>query len=75
VPFCRHQAFQQQVQHLARMAQTPGWRAYARARAVELEADQSGLFVGLVDAVRSVLATGGPAKPGVCADPNPVKPR
>ena len=43
--------FQNQVNHLARLAQSPGWLDYARARAKELEADKSGEFVGLYAAV------------------------
>ena len=76
----KQRAFEQQVQHLAhmvRLARTvkaPGMLDYARQRAAELQADQSGLYVGLVDAVRSALATGGPARPGESAPPTPAKP-
>jgi hypothetical protein len=37
------------------MALQKGWIAYAKQRAQELEADQSGIFVGLVEAVRERL--------------------
>ncbi len=75
----KQRAFEQQVQHLvhmvrlARTVQAAGMLDYARHRAAELQADQSGLYVGLVDAVRSALA-GGPARPGGCEPPTQVKP-
>jgi beta-lactamase class D len=47
-----NQAFEQQVEHLTKMALQKGWIAYAKQRAQELEDDQSGLWVGLVEAVR-----------------------
>ena len=37
------------------MALQKGWIAYAKQRAKELEQDQSGLFKGLVEAVRERL--------------------
>lgn len=37
------------------MARQNGWRAYAKARAQELEKDQSGLFIGITEEVRSRL--------------------
>ena len=37
------------------MALQKGWIAYAKERAKELEADPSGLWVGLVEAVRERL--------------------
>jgi hypothetical protein len=49
------------AKHLANMARiaraikAPGLLEYARERAKELEADKSGLFVGLADAVRAEL--------------------
>ena len=50
-----NQVFEQQVEHLTKMALQKGWIAYAKQRAQELEADQSGVFVGLVEAVRERL--------------------
>ena len=38
------------------MAQKRGWIAYAKARAEELENDQSGLFKGIVKEVRERLS-------------------
>ena len=50
-----NQVFEQQVEHLTKMALQKGWIAYAKQRAQELEEDQSGLWVGLVEAVRERL--------------------
>ncbi len=46
------------------MAMTPGWWQHSRLRARELEADESGLFAGIVEAVRERLKAAGfrPAK-------------
>lgn len=46
---------EKQVQHLTDMALKNGWMAYAKARAQELEQDQSGLFVGITVEVRKRL--------------------
>jgi hypothetical protein len=46
---------EKQVQHLVDMALKRGWIAYAKARAQELENDQSGLFKGIVEEVRERL--------------------
>jgi len=72
MPFDKQAIFDSQVQHLvsmvrtARKARVPGLLEYARERAAELEADQSGLFVGLVLAVRSTLAIGGQVEASEC---------
>jgi len=50
-----NQVFEQQVEHLTKMALQKGWIAYAKQRAQELENDPSGLWVGLVEAVRERL--------------------
>ena len=47
-----NQIFEQQVEHLTKMALQKGWIPYAKQRAQELEDDQSGIFKGLVEAVR-----------------------
>ena len=47
-----NQVFEQQVEHLTKMALQKGWIPYAKERAQELENDQSGLWVGLVEVVR-----------------------
>jgi hypothetical protein len=46
---------EKQVQHLTDMALKRGWIAYAKARALELENDPSGLFKGIVEEVRERL--------------------
>ena len=47
-----NQVFEQEVEHLTKMALQKGWIAYAKQRAQELENDPSGLWVGLIEAVR-----------------------
>lgn len=47
-----NQVFEQQVEHLTKMALQKGWIAYAKQRAQDLEDDPSGLWVGLVETVR-----------------------
>jgi hypothetical protein len=47
-----NQVFEQQVEHLTKMALQKGWIAYAKKRAQELENNQTGIFKGLVEAVR-----------------------
>jgi hypothetical protein len=47
--------FADTVQHIARLSKTPGWGAYARDWANHLEADKSGAYKGLVEAVRESL--------------------
>ena len=58
------------VAHLATLAQQPGWLDYARARATELEACDSGLWLGLRDAVRAAL---GQAKATASVAPSVTK--
>lgn len=52
--------FQNQLRHLSILAQQPGFKAHAWHRAKELEADPSGLWQGLAQAL--TLAVTGPAK-------------
>jgi hypothetical protein len=47
--------FTSMVAHIAQLSKTPGWGAYARQWAKELEADRSGAFEGLIEAVREHL--------------------
>jgi hypothetical protein len=47
--------FTSMVAHIAQLSKTPGWGAYARQLAKELEADRSGAFKGLIEAVRESL--------------------
>ena len=57
-------AFAEHLEWLVCMAMTPGWWQHSRLRARELEADESGLFAGIVEAVRERLKAAGfrPAK-------------
>ncbi len=47
--------FARTVTHLAQWSQHPGTRDHARQRLRELAADQSGLWLGVVEAVRAEL--------------------
>ena len=40
------------TKHIAKLAMTPGWLDYARAKAKELEAEKSGAYKGIGEAVR-----------------------
>lgn len=52
-------AFDAQVRHLAALAMTPGWWAYAQQRAIEMEADESGMWVGLRAEVGKLVKAAG----------------
>lgn len=41
--------YHRQLEHLTRLAKQPGWKAYAWARAQELDANSSGLWSGIAD--------------------------
>jgi hypothetical protein len=45
-------AYDQQVEHLAKMVIQAGWVPYAKQRAKELEEDESGLWVGITEKIR-----------------------
>jgi len=47
--------FARMVAHLSTLAQHPGWLDYAKAQTTELEACESGLWLGLREAVRAKL--------------------
>ena len=40
------------TKHIAKLAMTRGWLDYARAKAKELEAEKSGYYKGIGEAVR-----------------------
>lgn len=44
--------------HYAELARDPAWRAYAKARVQEMEADPLGCWKGLLELVRKKLAEG-----------------
>lgn len=46
-----HGEFMRQLDHLTILAADPGWKAYAWARAKELDADASGLWAGIARAL------------------------
>ena len=50
-PEASMQPFQRQLQHLLELAKKPEWRPQVCWRVLELEADTSGLWAGLKDAV------------------------
>jgi hypothetical protein len=60
------------VAHLVSLAQHPGSLDYAKARSIELEACESGLWLGLRDAVRAEL---GRAKATASVGQSATKPR
>lgn len=47
------------AQHYAELARDPAWKAYARARVLEMESDPLGCWRGLTELVRKKLAEGG----------------
>jgi len=55
MPFDRKAAYQAALDHLIRMANTPGFKAYAWHQAQELDADQSGLYSGIASALRAAM--------------------
>lgn len=48
--------FQTQLEHLIVLAKHPGWRAQAWHRAKVLDADQSGMYAGLAEALTNAMA-------------------
>ena len=51
-----HGVYDQQLQHLIRLAKQPGWKAYAWERAKTLHREESGLFRGIADDLKAVMA-------------------
>lgn len=47
--------FETQLKHLTSLAKAPGWKAYAWQRAQQLDADDSGLWRGLADALEAAM--------------------
>ena len=60
------------VEQLVRMGSAPGAQHYAKARAKELEADPSGLFRGIYQAVNDQIKAG-LDKPMESDSPSPEK--
>ena len=51
-----HGVYDQQLQHLIRLARHPGWKAYAWHRAKVLDADDTGLWRGIADDLKAAMA-------------------
>ena len=47
--------FKIQLDHLIELAKLPGWKAHAWHRAQELDADHSGLFQGITEALTQAM--------------------
>jgi hypothetical protein len=65
--------YQTQLQWLVALAHIPAWKAYAWHRALELDADLSGLWTGIADDLKSRIP--GPAKATESGPQCPPKPR
>ena len=59
-----HGVYDQQLQHLIKLARQPGWKLYAWERAKTLHREESGLFRGIAADLKAAMAAGGaPTKP------------
>lgn len=56
---------------LVTMAKNPGFKAHAWHRAKQLESDESGLWVGIAEALKREMS--GLEKPAASASPSPGK--
>jgi hypothetical protein len=52
-------AFDAQVRHVAELAMTPGWWAYAQQKAIEMEADELGTWKGIRSEVGKLVKAAG----------------
>lgn len=52
-------AFDVQVRHIAELAMSPGWLAYAQQKAIEMEADESGVWIGIRSEVGKLVKAAG----------------
>ena len=52
-------AFDVQVRHIAELAMTPGWWAYAQQKAIEMEADEYGTWIGIRSEVGKLVKAAG----------------
>ena len=48
-------AYETQLAHLTKLAKTPGFKEYAWHRALQLEADNTGLWLGIAEALRLLM--------------------
>ena len=47
--------YETQLAHLTKLAKTPGFKQYAWHRALQLEADDTGLWRGIAEALRLLM--------------------
>ena len=68
-------AFPRMVAHLVRLAKSPAWRGEVAHTIAQLEADQSGVWKGIRQAVNAAeaAAKAGPAKAPGSEPPQPGK--
>ena len=67
-----HGVYDQQLQHLIRLARQPGWKAYAWERAKALHREESGLFRGIAEDLKAAMLTH-PTAPSVGQQPGARK--
>ena len=69
-------AFPRMVEHLTRLALMPAWRDHVAHTIAELEADQSGLWTGIRQAVNESVKAAKAAKSGQAKAPGsaPLQP-
>ena len=48
-------AYETQLAHLTKLAKTPGFKQYAWHRALELDRDSSGLWLGIAEALKQAM--------------------
>jgi hypothetical protein len=47
--------YDNQLAHLIKLAKTPGWKQYAWQRALELDRDNTGLWLGIAEALKQAM--------------------
>ena len=47
--------YETQLAHLTKLAKTPGFKQYAWHRALQLEADDTGLWLGIAEALKQAM--------------------
>ena len=57
-------AYETQLAHLTNLAKTPGFKQYAWHRALQLEADETGLWRGIAEALRLLMVAHNAASAG-----------
>jgi hypothetical protein len=50
--------FQDMLDHLIKLAKTPGWKSYAWHRAKQLEGDPTGAWAGMAEALTKAMKGG-----------------